>query len=228
MWLCKAMISPIVIYAVLVWINALEKKVKVVEDRLAKFQQLACLMITSPFPGTPTLEMEAVLNLFLQGEAVKTAYRLHQYGEWYIQACLQTLGHFCSHAAICMQEVNRTPVLTLCRDLQPPSLVWDLSCEIEIQGRKEAIESAWEILASGTVCFMDGSVGATGIGAGLSFYGFDSGGQPAAPWDSTQHVGCYRQYSRLKCMDFSRQQEDTVQLGCGTWISHCVQSVRLP
>ena len=30
--------------------------------------------------------------------------------------------------------------------------------------------------ASGTACFIDGSVGATGTGAGLSFYGFDPGG----------------------------------------------------
>ena len=179
MWLYKAMIRPILAHAALVWVNALEKKV--VQDRLAKFQRLACLMITSAFPGTPTAGMEAALDLppldlFLRGEAVKTAYRLRQYGAWYNQACLRTLGHVRSHAAICMQEMNRVPALTMPGDLQPPSLVWDLPCEIEIQGREEAIELAREISASGTVCFTDGSVGATGTGAGLSFYGFDPGG----------------------------------------------------
>ena len=179
MWLYKTMIRPIVAHAAMVWVNALEKKV--VQDRLTKFQRLACLMITSAFPGTPTAGMEAALDLppldlFLRGEAVKTAYRLRQYGAWYNQACLRTLGHVRSHAAICMQELNKIPVLTMPGDLQPPSLVWDLPCEIEIQGREEAIEFAQEITATGTVCFTDGSVGATGAGAGLSFYGFDPGG----------------------------------------------------
>ena len=60
-WICTAMIRPIMSYACVPWAGGLNKKYLV--RKLTKVQRLACLMISSAFPGTPTGALEILLNI---------------------------------------------------------------------------------------------------------------------------------------------------------------------
>ena len=51
-WIYTAMIRPIMLYARVSWAGGLNKKY--LERKLTNVQRLACLMISSVFPGTPT------------------------------------------------------------------------------------------------------------------------------------------------------------------------------
>ena len=78
-WIYTAMIRPIMSYACVSWAGGLNKKYLV--RKLTKVQRLACLMISSAFPGTPTGDLEILLNItfieeFLLVEAVRRPYKI--------------------------------------------------------------------------------------------------------------------------------------------------------
>ena len=56
-----AMMRPIMSYARVSWAGGLNKNYLV--GKLTKVQRLACLMMSSAFPGTPTGALEIVLNI---------------------------------------------------------------------------------------------------------------------------------------------------------------------
>ena len=67
------------LYVCVSWAGGLNKKYLV--RKLTKVQRLACLMISSAFPGTPTGALEILLNInpieeFLLAEAVRGSYRI--------------------------------------------------------------------------------------------------------------------------------------------------------
>ena len=73
-WIYTAMIRPIMSHACVSWAGGLNKKYLV--RKLTKVQRLACQMISSAFPGTPTGALEILLNItpieeFLLAEAVR-------------------------------------------------------------------------------------------------------------------------------------------------------------
>ena len=81
------MIRPIMSYACVSWAGGLNKKYLV--RKLTKVQRLACLMISSAFPGTPTGALEILLNItpieeFLLAEAVRGSYRITIGGLWHV------------------------------------------------------------------------------------------------------------------------------------------------
>ena len=84
-WIYTAVIRPIMSYACVSWAGGLNKKYLV--RKLTKVQRLACLMISSAFPGTPTGALEILLNItpieeFLLAEAVRGSYRISVSGHW--------------------------------------------------------------------------------------------------------------------------------------------------
>ena len=60
-WIDTAMIRPIMSYACVSRAGGLNKKYLV--RKLTKVQRLACLMISSAFPGSPTGALEILLNI---------------------------------------------------------------------------------------------------------------------------------------------------------------------
>ena len=57
--------------------------------KLTKVQRLACMIISSAFPGTPTGALEILLNItpleeFLLAEAVRGSYRITVCGLWHV------------------------------------------------------------------------------------------------------------------------------------------------
>ena len=86
-WIYTTMICPIMSYACVSWAGGLNKKH--LERKLTKVQRLACLMISSAFPGTPTGILEILLNItpveeFLLAEAVRGSYRIIVRGLWHV------------------------------------------------------------------------------------------------------------------------------------------------
>ena len=81
------MIRPIMSYACVSWAGGLNKKYLV--RKLTKVQRLACLMISSAFPGTPTGALEILLSItpiqeFLLAESVRGSYRITVIGLWHV------------------------------------------------------------------------------------------------------------------------------------------------
>ena len=73
-WVYTAMIRPIMSYACVSWAGGLNKNY--LARKLAKMQILACLIISSAFPGKTTGALEILLNVtpveeFLLAEAVR-------------------------------------------------------------------------------------------------------------------------------------------------------------
>ena len=182
-WVYTAVVRPIISYGCVVWVNALDTKKNV--GKLNKVQNLALKMVTGAYPGTPCRAMEAILHIppldiYLKGEAVKAAYRLERDGHW-SNATKRKRGRVVSHVTICNGLRQEIPILEMPGDSQPPELVWDLPCEIEIQDRVAAVDEAMIGNPQEVVCFTDGSVLGGRAGAGLAFFGFDPGGQVSLP-----------------------------------------------
>ena len=73
--------------------------------KLTKVQRLACLMISSAFPGTPTGALEILLNItpieeFLLAEAVRGSYRISVSGHWHAKP-VGSFGKTKSYVDIC-------------------------------------------------------------------------------------------------------------------------------
>ena len=78
-WIYPAMIRPIMSYVYVSLAGGLNKNHLV--RKLKKVQRLACLMISSAFPGTPTGTLKILLNItpieeFLLAEAERWSYRI--------------------------------------------------------------------------------------------------------------------------------------------------------
>ena len=179
LWVYTSIIRPIIAYACMIWINALKRKAVI--NRLIKFQRLACQMITSAYPSTPTAAIEAAisltpLDLYLKEVAILTAYRLKRDKIWTTELP-KNRGNMRSHVWICEQEMENIPTLNMPSDSQTPELVWSLPCETEILAMEEAMEAVGNVQQTDMVCFTDGSVLDGMAGAGMASFGFDPGGQ---------------------------------------------------
>ena len=182
-WIYTSIVRPILSYGCVVWINALSIKQNC--TKLEKVQRLAIKLMTGAYPGTPLSAMEAALDLppldiFLKGEALKAAYRLQRDDHWN-KITNRNRGRVLSHTVICERLQQEIPSLGMPGDAQTPELVWDLPCEIEIQDRVAAIDTALNGTPQEVVCFTDGSVMGGRAGAGIVFFGGEVDGRTSLP-----------------------------------------------
>ena len=83
LWLFNMIIKPVLTYGSLVWWPKTEQTT--IKNKLNRLQRLACLSISGAFKTTPTLAMEAIMNilplhLHIKYEALKSAVRLRSLG----------------------------------------------------------------------------------------------------------------------------------------------------
>ena len=102
-WIYTAIIRPIMSYACVSWADGLNKKY--IERKLTKVQRIACLMISSAFPGTPTAALKILLittptKEFLLAEAVRGSYRITVSGLWHVNR-VGSFGKTKSHVDVC-------------------------------------------------------------------------------------------------------------------------------
>ena len=132
-------------------------------------QRLACLMISSAVPGTPTGALETLLNInpieeFLLAEAVRRSYRMTVSGLWHVNP----VGFFektKSHVDVCNEARRFLPQLQMPADRRKKTKVFQRNSECQIMDKKNAIRSE-SVLNQNTVKFytdgskLDGRVGA--------------------------------------------------------------------
>ena len=102
-WIYTARIRPTTSYACVFLADGLNKKY--LERKLTKVQRLACLMISSAFPGTPTGALKTLLNItpieeFLLTEAERVSHRIAVSGLWHVEP-VGSFGKTKSHVDVC-------------------------------------------------------------------------------------------------------------------------------
>ena len=158
-WIYTAMIRPIMSYACVSWAGGLNKKYLV--RKLTKVQRLACLMISSAFPGTPTGALEILLNItpieeFLLAEAVRGSYRITVSGLWHVNP----IGSFAktkSHVDVCNEARKFLPLLQMPADRIKKTKVFERNFECQIMDKKNAIRFESVLNQSTVKVYTDGS-----------------------------------------------------------------------
>ena len=151
-WIYTAMIHSILSYACVFWAGGLNKKY--LERKLTNVQRLACQMISSAFPGTPTGALEILLKItsieeFLLAEAVRELYRITIIGLWHVNP-IGSFGKTKSHVHDCNEAKRFLPLLQMPADRIKKSEVFEKNFECQIMDKKNAIRSE-RILNQNTV-----------------------------------------------------------------------------
>ena len=156
-------------YACVSWDGGLNKNHLV--RKLTKAQTLACFMISSAFPGTPTGALEILLNItpiekFLLAEAVRGSYRITVSGLWHVNQ----VGSFRkakSHVDVCNEPRKFLPLLQMSAYQMKKPKVNEKNFECQIMDKKNAIRSE-SVLNQNTVkVYTDGSKLDGRVGAGF-------------------------------------------------------------
>lgn len=155
-WIYTGIIRPMLAYGGLVWATNLDQT-KIRE--LTKVQRLACCMTTGALHTTPTAAMEIILQLpsidcFLQGEAIKTAYRLKLEGQWTVP---RPQVNRKSHHTRCDNLMGDIPEMSMPSDQIPATPIGEKLYETSIADRSEAAKKGEKIQEGAWTIFTDGS-----------------------------------------------------------------------
>ena len=140
-WIYTAMIRPIMLYARVSWAGGLNKKY--LGKKLTKMQRLACLMISSVFPGTPTGALEILLSItpieeFLLAEAVRGSYRITVSGLWHVNP-IGSFGKTKSHVDVCNEARKFLPLLQMPADQIKKTKAFERNFECQIMDKKNLL-----------------------------------------------------------------------------------------
>ena len=168
-WIYTAMIRPIMSYACVFWAGGLNKKYLV--RKLTKVQRLACLMISSAFPGTPTGALEILLNItpieeFLLAEAVRGSHRITVSELWHVNP-IGSFGKTKSHVDVCNEARKFLPLLQMPADRIKKTKVFEKNFECQIMDKKNAISFESVLNQSTAKVYTDGSKLNGRVGAGF-------------------------------------------------------------
>ena len=168
-WIYTAMIRSIMSYACVSSAGGLNKKYLV--RKLTKVQRLACLMISSAFPGTPTGALEILLNItpieeFLLAEAVRGSYRITVSGLWHVNP-IGSFGKTKSHVDVCNEARRFPPLLQMPADRMKKTKVFERNFECQIMDKKNAIRFESVLNQNIVKVYTDGSKLHGRVGAGF-------------------------------------------------------------
>ena len=163
------MIRPIMSYACLSWAGGINKKYLV--RKLAKVQRLACPMISSAFPGTPTGALEILLNItpieeFLLAEAVRGSYKITVSGLWHVNP-IGSFGKTKIHVDVCNEARKFLPLLQMPADRIKKTTVFERNFECQIMDKKNSIRFESVLNQSTVKVYTDGSKLNGRVGAGF-------------------------------------------------------------
>ena len=158
-WIYTAMIRLITSYVCVSWAGGLNKNYLI--RKLTKVQRLACLMISSAFPGTPAGALEILLNItsieeFLLAEAVRGSYRITVNGLWHVNP-IGSFGKTKSHVDVCNETRRFLPLLQMPADRIKKTKVFERNFECQIMDKENVIRFE-SVLNQNTVkVYTDGS-----------------------------------------------------------------------
>lgn len=168
-WVYTAMVRPLLTYACVVWIGAVNKEY--LRRKLRKVQRLACLMISAAYPGTPTGALEVLLDIppieeFLRAEALRGSHRIQRVGHWKFRR-VGTFGKTSSHVDVCNRARYNLALLSMPADYCVKERVFQRNFEYTIENREDAIKTVNAGGGQTLRCFTDGSKTSKGVGSGV-------------------------------------------------------------
>ena len=187
-WIYTAMIRPIMSYACVSWAGGLNKKYLV--RKLTKVQRLACLMISSAFPGTTNGALEISSTLLplrnsLLAEAVLGLNRITVSGLWHVNR-VGSFGNTKSHVDVCNKARRFWPLLQMPADRIKKTKVFERNFECQIMNKKNAIRSKSVFNQNTVKVYTDGSKLDGWVGAG-----FYAEYPNSSPKQAFFHLGIY-------------------------------------
>ena len=170
-------------------------------------QRLACLVISSAFPGTPTGALEILLNItpiekFLLAETVRGSYRITVNGLRHVNP-VDSFGKTKSHVDVCNEAKRFLPLLQMPADRIKKTKVFKRNFECQIMDKKNAIRFE-RILNQNTVKIytdglkLDGKVGA----------GFYAEYPNNSPKEAFFHLGIYSTVFQAKVLAISEMAKN--------------------
>ena len=134
-------------------------------------QGLACLMISSAFPGTPTGALKILLNItpieeFLLAEAMRGSYRFTVSGLRHFNR-VGCFGKTKSHVDVCYEERRFLLLLQMPADRIKKPKVFERNFECQIMDKKNAFRSDSILNQSTIKVYIDGSKLDGRVGAGF-------------------------------------------------------------
>ena len=137
-WIYTAMIRPSMWYACVSWTGDLSNKY--LRRKLTKMQRLACLVISSAFPGIPTGTLEILLNItpveeFLLAEVLRGSYRITDSGHWHVNR-VGSFGKTKSHVDVCNEARRFLPLLQMPADRIKKTKAFERNFRCQIMDKK--------------------------------------------------------------------------------------------
>ena len=134
-------------------------------------RRLACRIISSPLPGTPSGALEILLNVtpieeFLLAEAVRGSYRIAVSGLGHVNR-VGSFGKTKSHVDVCNEARRFLPLLQMPGDRINKTKAFERNFECQIMDKKNTIRSE-SVLNQNTIkVYTDGSKLDGKVGAGF-------------------------------------------------------------
>ena len=141
-WIYTAMIRPVITYARTSRVGGVNKKY--LEKNLSKVQRLACLMISSAFPSTPSGALDMLLNImpineFMLSEAVKGSHRLSRVSFWPAKT-IDLTRKTKSQEDVCNEAKKNLPLLSMPADLITKTKTFGKQYKCLLMERKDALQ----------------------------------------------------------------------------------------
>ena len=176
LWIYTVVVRPVLSYASVIWVNALNKQYNV--KKLERVQALALRISTGAMPNTDYEALDHItgtprIESYLKGEAAKGASRLQAYKDW-TRENPSSKGTIMAHSTINNGYIEDLQLPNLVeRDLTKPILTLlkkyklDISEEADLSAyRKNLGVLIKEIPANTIACYTDGSKTEQGTGFG--------------------------------------------------------------
>lgn len=162
MWIYKSVVRPMFSYGAIIWWHRC--KLVSVQNSLSKMQRLALISVTGCMRSTPTIALEAALNIeplhiYIEEVARLTALRLFH--------SKQFINTEVGHASIWNSMLDECPDFEAPIDKTIPHFRFDRKFEVLIPSREEWSNSTVHCSNNGTTWFTDGSKSSTSSGAGI-------------------------------------------------------------
>ena len=206
-WIYTAMIRPIMSYACVSWTGGRSNKYLV--RKLIKVQRLACLMISSAFPGTPTGTLKILLNItpveeFLLAKVLRGSYRITVSGLWHVNQ-VGSFGKTKSHVDVCNEARRFLPLLQMPADRIKKTKIFERNFECQIMDKKNAIRSECVLSQNTVKVYTDGLKldGRVGVGFYAEY-------PNSSPKQAFFHLGIYRTVFQAEVLAISEVPKNLV------------------
>jgi len=169
-WIYTAVVRPILSYACVVWVNALNTQVNT--KQLEKVQRLALKIMSGAMPGTSNINLNHLTETphivtYLKGEAAKGATRLMAYKDWTGERHTPQQGTIKRHSTLNNGFVESLELPTYDLDLTKPVMNLEQNFVTATPLREEVAELINNIPMDSITCYTDGSKTESGTGYGF-------------------------------------------------------------